>query len=93
MAITFTAYVMPICAYIGNVSYTGKRYDVPGSAPEGMNDMKNLFARIGRLGFGGSYFDRYYQGVVHSGAGFPTADEARRDYQQVLATRYVPRNM
>jgi hypothetical protein len=55
--------------------------------------MKSLFARIGRLGFGGSYFDRYYQGVVGSGEGYPTADEARRDYQQVMATRHVPRNM
>lgn len=58
-----------------------------------MIDMKSLFARIGRINFGGSYFDRYYQGIVGSGVGYPTADEARRDYQQVMATRNVPRNM
>ena len=28
---------------------------------------------------GGSRFDRYYGGVIRSGAGYPTADEARRD--------------
>jgi len=56
-------------------------------------EMKSLIARIGRLSFGGSYFDRYYQGVVGRGVGYPTADEARRDYQQVMATRHVPRNM
>lgn len=27
----------------------------------------------------GSRFDRYYAGVAHSGAGYPTADEARKD--------------
>ena len=27
----------------------------------------------------GSRFDRYYAGVAHPGAGYPTADEARRD--------------
>jgi hypothetical protein len=58
-----------------------------------MDNVKNLIARIGRIGFSGSYFDRYYQGVVGSGAGYPTADEARRDYQQVMQTRHVPRNM
>ena len=65
----------------------------PPAGREGMNDMKHLFARIGRLSLGGSYFDRYYQGVVGRGAGYPTADEARRDYQQVMASRHVPRNM
>ncbi len=58
-----------------------------------MDTVMNLLARIGLIGFSGSYFDRYYQGVVGSGAGYPTADEARRDYQQVMLTRYVPRNM
>ena len=27
----------------------------------------------------GSRFDRYYGGVLRQGAGFPTADEARKD--------------
>ena len=50
-----------------------------------MNDVKTLFARIGRLGFGGSYLDRYYQGVVGCGEGYPTIDEARRDGTDVLS--------
>lgn len=28
----------------------------------------------------GTRFDRYYGRVLHSGAGYPTADEARRDF-------------
>lgn len=55
--------------------------------------MKSLFARIGRIGLGSSYLDRYYQGVVGRGAGYPTIDEARRDYQDVLAQRTIPRSM
>ena len=55
--------------------------------------MKSLFSRFANFGFGSSYFDRYYQGVVGRGEGYPTADEARRDYQQVMATRHIPRNM
>lgn len=27
----------------------------------------------------GSRFDRYYGGILRQGAGFPTADEARKD--------------
>jgi hypothetical protein len=63
-------------------------------ATEGI-DMKSLFARIGRLGFGGSNLDRYYQGVMGSGtgSGYPTLDEARRDYQILLAQRSMPRSM
>lgn len=64
-----------------------------GVGPEGMNNVKSLISRIAHIGFGGSYFDRYYQGVVGCGEGYPTADEARRDYQQVMATRHVPRSM
>ena len=55
--------------------------------------MKSLFARIGRIGFGGSNLDRYYQGVVGRGVGYPTIDEARQDYQRVLAQRHIPRSM
>ena len=55
--------------------------------------MKSIFARIGRLGFGGSYFDRYYQGVVGDGVGYPTMDEARQDYQRILAQQNYPRGM
>lgn len=56
--------------------------------------MKTFFSRFGRIGFGASYLDRYYQGVVgQGGVGFPTLDEARQDYQRVLSQRYIPRSM
>jgi hypothetical protein len=56
-------------------------------------ELKSLFSRIGRIGFGASYLDRYYQGVVGDGAGYPTIDEARKDYQRVLHQRNFPRSM
>ncbi len=36
-------------------------------------------------------FDRYYAGVLHEGAGYPTADEARQDMraQSAAASTYV----
>jgi hypothetical protein len=56
--------------------------------------MKSFFSRFGRIGFGGSYLDRYYQGVVgQGGVGYPTLDEARQDYQRVLLQRNIPRSM
>jgi len=55
--------------------------------------VKSLFARIGRIGFGASYLDRYYQGVVGHGAGYPTHDEARKDYQKVISQQNFPRSM
>jgi hypothetical protein len=55
--------------------------------------VKSLIARIGRFGFGGSNLDRYYQGVVGRGEGYPTIDEARRDYQRVLAQRNIVRSI
>ena len=42
-----------------------------------MQTLRNLITRAARAG--GNRFDRYYSGVAHSGAGYPTADEARRD--------------
>lgn len=33
-----------------------------------------------------SRFDRYYAGVLHSGAGYPTADEARQDLRRYERT-------
>ena len=42
-----------------------------------MKLLRTLFNRPGRPA--GSRFDRYYGDVVRSGAGYPTADEARRD--------------
>jgi hypothetical protein len=55
--------------------------------------VKSFFSRFGRIGFGTSYLDRYYQGVVGRGAGYPTIDEARQDYQRVLAQQHIPRSM
>ncbi len=42
-----------------------------------MKKLFNLFHRPARVA--GSRFERYYGDVVRSGAGYPTADEARRD--------------
>lgn len=42
-----------------------------------MNLMKKLFGRSTRIS--GGRFERYYGNVARSGAGFPTADEARKD--------------
>ena len=42
-----------------------------------MKLLRTLFHRPGRPA--GSRFDRYYGDVVRAGAGYPTADEARRD--------------
>ncbi|CAA9541173.1 MAG: hypothetical protein AVDCRST_MAG49-863 [uncultured Thermomicrobiales bacterium] len=45
-----------------------------------MKTLRHLFARTNRPS--GSRFDRYYAEVARSGAGYPTADEARRDLQR-----------
>jgi hypothetical protein len=42
-----------------------------------MNALRRIFTRTTRVS--GSRFDRYYSGVLRSGTGYPTADEARRD--------------
>jgi len=39
--------------------------------------LRQLFNRPARRA--GSRFDRYYAEIARSGAGYPTADEARRD--------------
>ena len=46
-----------------------------------MNSLRTLWTRMhGAGGSGsGSRFSRYYGDVAKSGAGYPTADEARRD--------------
>lgn len=43
-----------------------------------MKRLFTLFHRPARAATG-SRFDRYYGDVLRSGAGYPTADEARRD--------------
>jgi hypothetical protein len=76
-----------MCAILREVIEIARRRHLEG------NTVKSLFSRIGRIGFGTSYLDRYYQGVVGRGAGYPTIDEARKDYQSVLIQRHIPRSM
>ena len=46
-----------------------------------MSLLRNLFRRVNA---GSSpRFDRYYGDVARSGVGYPTADEARKDMQQL----------
>jgi hypothetical protein len=53
-----------------------------------MKTLRSLL-NIGRTT--GSRFDRYYAGVLRSGVGYPTADEARRDLRRYdVATQHVP---
>jgi len=42
-----------------------------------MGSIRNLLVKMSGLGSG--RFDRYYTDLVGSGAGYPTADEARKD--------------
>ena len=42
-----------------------------------MNMLRNLINRMS--GGGSARFERYYGDIAHEGAGYPTADEARRD--------------
>jgi hypothetical protein len=46
-----------------------------------MTVLRNLFNRVG--GGAHSRFDRYYGDVARAGVGYPTADEARKDMQQL----------
>ena len=41
-----------------------------------MKTLRNLFSR---KSVGTGRFDRYYGRIIHSGSGYPTADEARQD--------------
>ena len=36
----------------------------------------------------GTRFDRYYVGLIQPGAGYPTADEARRDLAEYRRSMY-----
>lgn len=42
-----------------------------------MNFIRRILNRTTRPS--GTRFDRYYGGILRSGSGYPTADEARRD--------------
>jgi hypothetical protein len=46
-----------------------------------MTLLRNLLHRVG--GSASSRFDRYYGDVARAGVGYPTADEARKDMQQL----------
>lgn len=61
-----------------SVTHTGE--DAGRSTPEPMNAILRFFHVGGkRVKAGSSRFDRYYVGVLETGAGYPTADEARKD--------------
>jgi hypothetical protein len=48
-----------------------------------MNTIKRFFQGSGRhFKQNSSRFDRYYLGVLQTGSGFPTADEARKDLME-----------
>jgi hypothetical protein len=44
--------------------------------------MKQFFAKLNPFRTSDSRFGRYYAGVIGPGAGYPTADEARRDLRK-----------
>jgi hypothetical protein len=46
-----------------------------------MTKLRNLFHRVG--GGPNARFERYYGDVARAGVGYPTADEARKDMQQL----------
>jgi len=46
-----------------------------------MTKLRNLFSR--RSGAANGRFERYYGDVDRAGVGYPTADEARKDMQQL----------
>ena len=48
-----------------------------------MNTIKRFFQNGGKhVKQTSSRFDRYYLGVLQSGSGYPTADEARKDLKE-----------
>ena len=51
---------------------------------DAMNVLRNLLDRA--VWSGRSPFQRYYGDVLQAGAGYPTADEARRDLRQFEKT-------
>jgi hypothetical protein len=46
-----------------------------------MTKLRNLLHRVG--GGANARFERYYGDVARAGVGYPTADEARKDMQQL----------
>lgn len=59
-----------------------------------MNAVRRFLTRNARGNAGSARFNRYYSGVLRSGTGYPTADEARKDlrsYDQSLSSYRWPR--
>ena len=53
--------------------------------------MRNLLSKLNPFRPSDSRFGRYYAGVIGHGAGYPTADEARRDLRKLDRGRRKPR--
>ncbi len=59
-----------------------------------MNTVRRFLTRNTRSNPGSARFNRYYSGVLRSGSGYPTADEARKDlrsYDRSLTSFRWPR--
>ena len=67
------------CVYLDIVIYFGV---MNWDALIQENTMKMLRQLWNRAGQPASRLDRYYAGIARPGAGYPTADEARRDLRQ-----------
>ena len=52
-----------------------------------MNAVRRFLSRNTRNSSGLGRFDRYYSGILRSGSGYPTADEARKDLRNYDRTR------
>jgi hypothetical protein len=52
-----------------------------------MQTIRTLIERTAR--FGPTRFGRYYGGVLGTGAGYPTADEARKDLRNYQLSQHV----
>lgn len=46
---------------------------------QGRSEMKTIRTLLSPFRVSGRRYDRYYQGVIGPGSGYPTYDEARRD--------------
>jgi hypothetical protein len=55
--------------------------------------MRIWLRRLGLFNKGHECFGRYYAGVLGSGTGYPTADEARRDLRASMLRWDYPRLM
>ncbi len=50
--------------------------------------MKTFLSFLDFATRGGNRFDRYYAGIAKSGAGYPTADEARKDLRNYQSAQH-----